>query len=184
MSLVRAAISYLDYFSSLLIALSASPLAHLDSVLDRVSRENLVSALLKRLLFWHPVASQLILLKNQSHGSDLKHLIWSDPPSPLWVHLLLLFFLICSSPAPLACLLSKPGFLPFEDLCYLFSLPAVLFPQIPVCIFLYSLCLLKCHILSIKNMVNNIVITLYRERWLLDSPRWSFHNACKCQITV
>ena len=33
-------------------------------------------------------------------------------------------------------------------------------------------------------MVNNILIILYRNRWLLDSSWWSFHNVCKCQITM
>ena len=32
---------------------------------------------------------------------------------------------------------------------------------------------------SIKDMVNNIVINLYRVRWLLDLPWWSFHNEFK-----
>ena len=36
---------------------------------------------------------------------------------------------------------------------------------------------------SVRNIVNNIVRTLYGDSWLLDLW-WSFHNVCKCQITT
>ena len=32
---------------------------------------------------------------------------------------------------------------------------------------------------SIRNVPNNTVITLYGNKWLLDSSRWSFHNVFK-----
>lgn len=126
-------------------------------VLSRVSRGRLVSTILKKPLFWYPGASYLLLLKNQSHDSGLKYPAWSVTPPPLSVHLLLLFLLICSTPAILASLLYL-GFCPFvRAFCSFFSLPAVLFPRILVCTFPSLLMsLLKCHILNIKNMVNNI----------------------------
>ena len=37
---------------------------------------------------------------------------------------------------------------------------------------------------SIKDMANNIVINLYRVRWLLDLSWWSFHNVFKYWITM
>ena len=37
-------------------------------------------------------------------------------------------------------------------------------------------------IYSIRNMVYNIVITLYGESWILELL-WSFRNGCKCSIT-
>ena len=33
-------------------------------------------------------------------------------------------------------------------------------------------------------MLSNIVITLYGDRWLLDLPRWSFHNYEKVKVKV
>lgn len=129
LSLVQAAISCLDYFSSLLVAPSASIFAHLEFVLSRVSRGSLRSTFLKKPLFWHPVTFHLILLRNQSHNSDLKCPVLSDlypitslgsSPIP--------FPPDCSTPAALASLL-PPGFLPFKDLCSLFSLPALLSPR-------------------------------------------------------
>lgn len=38
-------------------------------------------------------------------------------------------------------------------------------------------------IYSMENMTNNNVITLHRDRWLLDL-QWLFHYVCKCQITM
>ena len=38
-------------------------------------------------------------------------------------------------------------------------------------------------IYNIRNMVNNIVISLYGDRWLLNLL-WSFHNVHKCQIAM
>ena len=32
------------------------------------------------------------------------------------------------------------------------------------------------------NIINNSVITLYGDRWLLDLLWWAFHNICKCQL--
>ena len=77
MLLIQAAIFCLDYFSSLLIALIASTLSHLEFVFSRVCRGSLGNTILKKPLFWYPVA-YLILLKTQSHDSGLKHPIWSD----------------------------------------------------------------------------------------------------------
>ena len=39
-------------------------------------------------------------------------------------------------------------------------------------------------VLSIRNMVNNIIITLYGDRWLLDLWWWSFHNVCKYKVII
>ena len=37
---------------------------------------------------------------------------------------------------------------------------------------------------SIGDTVNNIIITVYGDRWQDDLPWWSFHNVDRCQITL
>ena len=157
---IQAAISCLDYFSSLLIALTASTLPHLEFVFSRVSRGSLVNTILKKPLFWYPVASYLILLKTQSHDSGLKHPIWSDTHHlsefiscyfSSWF-----FYSICFS------LLTFPWLSPIWGSLLLVFSACIAFPR-DTCVSFPShslMSLLKCHILSINNMVNSIVITL------------------------
>ena len=33
-------------------------------------------------------------------------------------------------------------------------------------------------------MLDNIVVTLYADRWLVDLPQWLFNNLSKCQIAM
>lgn len=159
MLLIQVAISCLDSFS-LLIALIASTLPHLEFVFSRVSGGSLVNTILKKPFFCYPVASYLILLKTQVMTVAQNTLfdlipVSSLSSSPVTFPPELFYFSSFS-------LLTFPWLSPLWGSLLLVFSACIAFPW-DACVSIPShslMSLLKCHILSINNMVKSTVITL------------------------